>query len=80
MPWDYRNRSEHGWNPNDEALIKGLIFLGEGSIFWRKATQACRDKALQVKKYGWKPTGGLVADDSWTQISIPTDDFDDVPF
>ena len=42
------------WDENDEVLIKGLATLKD-TIVWRKATQACRDKADELLDSGWKP-------------------------
>lgn len=46
------------WNDNDERIIKGLAFFGEGSYVWKKAEKynpKCAMKARKLLRSGWRP-------------------------
>lgn len=58
----YRKELAPTWDASDEMLIKGLAYLGEESIAWKKATIECRDAAIAYKqnfKSNVRPVAGF---------------------
>ena len=47
------------WDPNDASMVKGLAWLGEDSILWKKSPEALCRAARKLIESGWKPRSEL---------------------
>jgi hypothetical protein len=45
----YEKESAPSWDYTDPMIIKGLAYLGEESIPWKKASQECREAATKYR-------------------------------
>lgn len=49
-----------GWDPSDQAQVKGLVLLGRDSLAWKKAPQEMQAAAQAMIAGGWRPQEGTL--------------------